>query len=541
MADSESLSGKPKSSSLDLSSLQNISLGPKWESGSLKDSSSRGSPVKKDSFTQRSGSASPGGPRKDRRPARRQTVRREDSPERREESAGFFQPVVDVQFYPEEEPFKVLIQAVRNSLRTFELFEIARLILEKPERFVCLVKDPRQKEGEPPLLYASVPDGLPFRDENAALNHVFKVHLGSFCDVETVEVDPPTGSFPIIHRCGITGDLIGPPNYHRYSALLKAHHANKVAHVPFERFQQKIESVKDEEATQQWLEGMKQQTRYTLKVDEGVEAKTFDNLEDLRLYLVTQSKDKLVRPAYSARFSGKDFSLLDPQDPIRRSLDFHWQRQLKFPLDTANHLRGRLRRLNFAVYKKGSKGVSYVCAVKRNFRVKGQTLADNLEDLLAFVEAHPMFPAKNLPKGYLGIGDGKVNETEMDDAEKLALKSLKVDLRYLISEGYLIEYSDGRLYVPPVKEVENPPAKPVQAAKEKKIAEAEKKVSPDSPPVVSEVSIHSEETFVKEEADSTDVKEERKVESLAEAAEVTSEKGEHPPVVESDNKEKSAD
>jgi hypothetical protein len=138
MADSDPQTGKPKSSSLDLSSLQNISLGPKWESGSLKDSSSGGSRGRKEHPSHRSdGSTLGGGPRKDRRPARRPAGRREDRSEpRQEQRPEFFQPVVDVQFYPEEEPFKVLIQAVRNSMRTFELFEIAHLILEKPERFV---------------------------------------------------------------------------------------------------------------------------------------------------------------------------------------------------------------------------------------------------------------------------------------------------------------------------------------------------------------------------------------------------------------------
>lgn len=465
MADSEPQTGKPSSSSLDLSSLQGISLGPKWGEGEIStpDFGERHTKEfddrrgrRRDRGDQREGRAKgrppPRGGRMrdsgDRRSSRDDGIRSGRRGDREEEPQ--FRPVVDVQFYPEEEPFKVLIHAVRQSLRTFELFEIARLILEKPERFVCLVKDPRQKEGEPALLFASVPDGLPFRSERDALNHVFQHHLDKFFNVETVEVDPPSGTFNVIHRCGVTGELIAPPNYHRYGALLKYHHAAKAAHLPFEVFQRKLESVKEEEATREWLDKMKQQTRFTLKTEEGQETKTFDNLEDARLHLVTHRKEDLIRPAYSARFSGRDLNLLNPNDAIRQSIEFHWQRQLRFPLDTANHLRGRLRRLNLAVYKKGSKGVSYVCAVKRNFRVPGQPLADNLEELITFIEAHPRFPAKELPKSFLGIGDA--GGAEVDEDQQKRLKDLKLDLKYLITEGFVIEYSDGGLYVPPPRD-----------------------------------------------------------------------------------------
>ncbi len=488
MADNEPQPEKPGTDKLDLGSLQSLSLGPKWgsdkpqggsgrnfdrEQRSAGDSKHEGRPPRKDrkGFKRKSGDRPPAG-RGERRPQRQ-----EREP---------FEPVVEVQFYPEEEPFKVLTQAVRTSLRTFELFEIARLILDKPERFVCVVKDPKQKEGEEPMLYASVPDGLPFRSEEEALHHVFQNRVDAFFNTEEIEVEPPSGAFSMVHRCGLTGKLIGPPNYHRYGALCVEHHSRHLSHLPFAQFKDRLESVKEPELIQEWLDQMKKQTRYTLKPMDGEEGKEgqeplqFNNLEDARLYLVGNCKDKLVRPAYSARFSGKDLALLHPQDPIRRSVDFHLQRQLRFPLDTANHLRGRLRKLNFAVYKKGSKGVSYVCAVKRRFREPNERLADNLEDLIAFIEAHPEFPVKNLAKAYLGIEVDPAKPESLDKDAAQRYQDLKRDLRYLIGEGYLIEFSDGRLFVPPPKEGEKPKKEAAPEVKEKPLAEKSAKKAPEA-------------------------------------------------------------
>jgi hypothetical protein len=457
------------------------------------------------------------------RPPRGDRAPRGDRPDRHSRPARPepFSPVVAVDFYPEEEPFKVLSQAIKNSCRTFELFEIARLILEKPDRFVCVVRDPEQKEGDPARLFACVPDGLPFASEEEALAHTFRHYMGEFFNVETIEVEAPSGSFQMVHKCGMTGDLLGPPNYHRYQAICREHHAAKLGHVPYERFEQRIESSREEEDIQAWLDQMKTQTRYALK--ENPE-QVFENQEDARLYLATEARDKLIRPAYSARFSGKSLTLLHPGDKIRRSVEYLLEGQKRFPLETANHLRGRLRRLHFAVYKRGSKGVSFVCAVKRHFRKPDEVLADNLQSLIDFLEAKPNFPAKDLPKAYLGAepaaetpaapeapaaeaveGDAAPAAESAPEAEKkapeapvvdeAAFKQLKTDLHYLVSQGYVIEYSDGRLFVPPIredeirhleKEKEKAAAAETKASEEPPVAEAAPAEKPDEEPPVAE-------------------------------------------------------
>ncbi|MEX0332247.1 MAG: hypothetical protein AB3N64_12570 [Puniceicoccaceae bacterium] len=523
---------------LDLSSLSSLSLGPDWLSGKKSatripkgdhDENRRGSKGpprdRRGGMDRRSDRGSRGdrptrGPR-GHRPARGERRERRERPVHHEP----FAPTVAVDFYPEEEPFKVLSQAIRNSCRTFELFEIARLILDKPDRFVCVVRDPEQKEGEAARLHASVPDGLPFASEEEALAHVFRHYMDEFFNVETVEVDPPAGSFQMVHKCGMTGELLGPPNYHRYQSICREHHAARLSHVPYDRFEQKIESSREEEDIEAWLTQMRTQTRYSVKDNPE---QVFTNREDARLYLFTEAKEKLVRPAYSARFSGKSLALLNPGDKIRRSVEYLLEGQKRFPLETANHLRGRLRRMHFAVYKRGSKGVSFVCAVKRHFRKPDEVLADNLQKLIDFLEAHPNFPAKNLPMAYLGgetakqkpaADEAAKEESKPEDAEQseekettspaepappeesldpAALKQLKTDLHYLVSQGYVIEYSDGRLFVPPIREDE---IRHMEKQKAAAVAEKEKAEAVSEDPAVGTDSSPEQEPEAAQPAD----------------------------------------
>ncbi|MCX6954422.1 MAG: hypothetical protein NTV51_19900, partial [Verrucomicrobia bacterium] len=203
-------------------------------------------------------------------------------------------------------------------------------------------------------------------------------------------------------------------------------------------------------------------------------APTFDSLEDARLYLLTQARDKVVRTTESARFHGKVAETMPPGE-IRRAIEGALERQRKFPLDTANALRGRLRREHFTIFKKGSKGVSYVCAVKRKFRVPGQTFSDSIGALISYIESHAMVRASELPAKFLGltlpaptkapaapapVADGTpaaeapaapapAAEPTLTIDERAKLARLQGDLVWLVREGYVTEFIDGRLFAPP--------------------------------------------------------------------------------------------
>jgi hypothetical protein len=428
--------------------------------------------------------------------------------------APYESPHFTISFYPEDTSFAALVKTIRASCRTIELFEIARTVLGKAERFSVVVarKTPVSAggpgpstggkpaaEGTPPSepaaeapgrppLFISVPDALPFESENEALEHVFQKHLNQFFDLAEAEIEPPKGNFQVINRCGVTGELLGPPNYHRYAQIVQQHYAAKNLRMPFEAYRSRIETVRDPEVVNQWLEKMKKVTRYTWKVPgapsaapapapvsasapapaEGEAAdpvaapadtaapaaptapaaRTFDSFEDARSFVLTEAREKLVRPAGQARFHGHEIESLPPGE-IRRAVEGGLERQRRFPLDTANALRGRLRREHFTIFKKGAKGISYVCAVKRKFRIPGQSFAESIGSLLAFIEAHAMVKAGELVRKFLGVADEGPDAPlpTVEQREKIA--KLQGDLLWLVREGYVTEFIDGSLFAPP--------------------------------------------------------------------------------------------
>jgi hypothetical protein len=567
MDDTPTKENPPKDfNQLDLSQLQGFSFGTQWTQDKSAPSENRergerprregpgGAPRDRRTFRKPVGDGGGGAPsgggvpdRRERRdyPADRGPRRegpaggerggpRYDRRSEPQERGPYESPYFSAAFYPEDTSFNALAKTIRSSCRTIELFEIARTVVDKLDRFVVvLTRKPSEAASSKLPLYLSVPDGLPFDTEEAAIAHVLSHHLGRFFDLAEVEIDPPKGNFQVINKCTVTGELLGPPNYHRYAQIVQQHHAAKVARMPFEAYRSRIETVRDPEVVAQWLEKMKKTTRYTWKLadkhggpagapgapaaeaapapaetpapdappETDTEASapaetapaapaepgvpTFDAFEDARSYLLTQARDKVVRAVESARFHGKIAESLPPGE-IRRAIEGALERQRRFPLDTANALRGRLRREHFTIFKKGSKGVSYVCAVKRKFRVPGQTFAESISDLITFIEANPMVRASELPHRFLGFDVPTAPKSAPAEApaetapaaelpagqsepvaagqqpaappppepvltidQRARMSRMQGDLRWLVTEGYVTEFIDGRLFAPP--------------------------------------------------------------------------------------------
>ena len=94
--------------------------------------------------------------------------------------------------------------------------------------------------------------------------------------------------------------------------------------------------------------------RYTVKDQQEGESESLETLEAVMLS-PPHRKDKVVGTGESIRFAGRDIERL-PKGDIRRSVESYVESQKHFPPDSANNIRGRLRRHKFAVYKKGFKG-----------------------------------------------------------------------------------------------------------------------------------------------------------------------------------------
>lgn len=350
-----------------------------------------------------------------------------------------FEPIVEAEFYPDDAQFETIINACRLTCKTYELFSIARLFLEKPERFVVVIKKiPSQKD---PALFLSVDDGFVFLDEQSAVQCILENHLDKYFSVTEEVGEEPKGIFVCIHKCGFTGKVLCPPNYHRYQEILLEHHDTYLPNMNFERFKSKIERISDPETIDAWKKEAAKTISYTPKL-EGHDEK-FTKFSELRHFFVEHFKEKAIRSADSFRITGTSFMNM-PRGVLSKSIFTLLMREKKFPLKFSNNLRGKLRRAHFTIYKvqseKSKTKIACICAVKRKFRSTEDKFEDGIQKIIDFIDAHQGVKISDL-YGLLYPEAPEHIAGEQDEKFSAFAK----DLNWLIHEGYVSEFEDGRL------------------------------------------------------------------------------------------------
>jgi hypothetical protein len=351
-------------------------------------------------------------------------------------------PFHKISFFPSPETFNAIVANLRETGRTFELFELASTILEKPERFVVRASIPKEAIDKEKILCVSKLDGLVFDSSEAVIDHLIAKGLGNIYDIEEVETEPPSGNFPAINKCGITGDWLAPPNYHRYAEMIREHHVTKLANITFDKFEKKIETVREPEAAAAWIEEMRKTRKYKLTKPKADDPENFDSLEALRKHLVFHKSAAFVKTCTNTEFHGRLLQSLSTST-LKDDIEITLEQQRRFPLDTALALLGRFRAAKFHHFKRGKKGISYISPIKRRRRVAGEHFSASIEALISFIEKNPLTEKGSLAEKHLGISADKKDDLKNSNS----IRTLARDLHWLITEGYSTEYSDGRVEI----------------------------------------------------------------------------------------------
>lgn len=156
-----------------------------------------------------------------------------------------------MKFLPDRRGVDGLAKQIKASAKAFPLFDLARLVLEKSERYV--VEFRRAGEGAQPVWQVKS-DGTLWTSEGEAVTRALAADLGKYYRRERVTVEPPKGAFPFVAVCGMSGTLLGPPNYHDYQTKVMALHQERFANLPFEVYKSRIKMERDEELIEKWRE-----------------------------------------------------------------------------------------------------------------------------------------------------------------------------------------------------------------------------------------------------------------------------------------------
>jgi hypothetical protein len=380
-----------------------------------------------------------------------------------------------VTFQPEDKGFGAMIEAMKQTQRAYALFDIAKLVLNKPERHWVKFTAKSAAGGTPSPLFLVAPGENVFLRQDEAVRFVLRHHAEMIYREKKTPIDPPKGNFTFVNRCGLTGIWLGPPNYHEYQSRLVRHHQLRLRHIPFDEFKSRIQTVRDPEAVKAWIESMSVKSEYECILDP--EPKTFATRDELEKHFVEMHLAQFITSAPEVRISGVASRLLQ-NAALLETVRLAWMQERKFPLNTANEMRGKLRHDGFHFFK-DPKGITYIGRVKPQRFESIAHLTDQIQRIILYLREHFGCTRKQLIAHFVprpaaattatapasesaatspapvpteGQAPASTPDTEpaAPAAPALPVPSeedrVLSDLHWLIQDGYVVEFSNGRLW-----------------------------------------------------------------------------------------------
>lgn len=171
---------------------------------------------------------------------------------------------VRVTLVPDAQAVHLIGKEIHQVARAYPLFDVAKILLAERARCRAVFEAPLP---HPPLLRGKTEESV-FLTREEAVRHLWHSDLREqFMEEEIIEVDPPTGNFQLVARCGISGEWLGPPNFHSYQVNLRRLHRERFSNTPFAFYSSMVRTERGEEAVNAWLETMKKKTRWRIKGD----------------------------------------------------------------------------------------------------------------------------------------------------------------------------------------------------------------------------------------------------------------------------------
>ena len=398
----------------------------------------------------------------------------------------------------EEKALDALTTHIKTQGRAFSLFDAARLVLAGEDRhrvrFEC--------EGERLVGLFHVPAAHAlFETREEALKYILRTPeaMAPYYVEQAVELEAPKGNFTSVAVCGFSGEILGPPSHHSYQAVSKRLYAERFGNMSFEDYKRRIRVENSPELVEKWKEQQSKGTRWVyLKGEvtsapateeeaapepepvaeateegaepaaapaEGAEAaeapapaaaqgpdltgrESFNTCAEVEAHFRRMHGDQVVVEVREAVLPGNI-----RREQLAPGLGRLFRRNLeearKHLFELSQKIAHGLERRGMKLFKRRA-GKMFVSRVKPRAVDPGVIFSERIKTIVEAIRSEPgLLPSKLLEKvapSPVAEGEaaaGAPKSKQFTDEQVALLR----DLRWLSDEGYVIEYSDGPIFL----------------------------------------------------------------------------------------------
>lgn len=358
---------------------------------------------------------------------------------------------VQVVIEPEDKSSEALAAHIRSAGHAFSMFDASRLVLAEGDRFharfICAAERPTG-------LFATHDGGL-FLTRDEALHHVLRSKaLETFYRVEDVELEEPKGDFKSIGVCGFSAELIGPPSHHSFQTSIIRLHRERFSNMSLEEYKRRVRVETNPELVTQWKEKQKRGQRWVSLKEvpaEGAEPIAFQSRAEMEAHFRRMHVDQAVEETRDVLVVG-NVEKGKLSHVLSIMLRHAVESARKHLFEMSQKLGNSFERRGLKLFKRRS-GKLFVSRVKPRAIDPGMVFSERVAKIVEVLKGKSGILLHDLVEAIEPSPAQAASVAEGGEAAPVKLAPTEdqihviKDIRWLANEGYVIEYSDGMVFL----------------------------------------------------------------------------------------------
>jgi len=392
-----------KQKKVDLSQLSDLDFAPNWDNKYIA-----------------------GEKQKDRFKPQRQEHQREFKRKKKEIPKRYDSPFANkfkITVNPDKTILDTLKRGIRKSGISYSLEEINSAIIDKKNRLQITIEHLKEQE----TFFITTFDNSVFYTKSNAINHIVEKGLKHVVDITETIGENPSGNFKNILKCPESGILLPPKSFHDFEAIIKTHLIEKKIKLNYNNYLNKLITVEDEITINEWKNTPLKKLIFTTR-ELGSTKRSFNSIEAVQGYISSTETNQFIKTNKVIKIKGDSIDNFEKDlagfisDFLKNS--YQWKKDLFF-----NTLIN-FKKSGFYIFKYGPKNYLFAAGQKPK-TIEIAKISENCVKIVKYIQ-------KTEPIKIISI-------LSQSGEMKLEKNQILVELKWLVKEGYVKEFSDGTI------------------------------------------------------------------------------------------------
>ena len=391
-----------KQKKVDLSQLSDLDFAPNWDNKYIA-----------------------GEKQNDRFKPKRQEHKREFKRKKKEIPKRYDSPFANkfkITVNPDKTILDTLKRGIRKSGISYSLEEINSAIIDKKNRLQITIEHLKEE-----TFFITTFDNSVFYTKSKAINHIVEKGLKHVVDITETIGENPSGNFKNILKCPESGILLPPKSFHDFEAIIKTHLIEKKIKLNYNNYLNKLITVEDEITINEWKNTPLKKLIFTTR-ELGSTKRSFNSIEAVQGYISSTETNQFIKTNKVIKIKGDSIDNFEKDlagfisDFLKNS--YQWKKDLFF-----NTLIN-FKKSGFYIFKYGPKNYLFAAGQKPK-TIEITKISENCVKIVKYIQ-------KTEPIKIISI-------LSQSGEMKLEKNQILVELKWLVKEGYVKEFSDGTI------------------------------------------------------------------------------------------------